>query len=111
MQSEIVNRGWLPDMDLNHDKQIQSLLCYRYTIGQTSDFKVEGRGRESRLLNLTVSGDHLSENRNPKLEIPSWWRVANFPISDFRLRISGFEVQEAPTRRPRQGQSPHMQNS
>ncbi len=27
---------WLPDMDLNHDKQIQSLLCYRYTIGQTN---------------------------------------------------------------------------
>ena len=26
--------SWLPDMDLNHDKQIQSLLCYRYTIGQ-----------------------------------------------------------------------------
>jgi hypothetical protein len=33
-QSEIVNGSWLPDMDLNHDKQIQSLLCYRYTIGQ-----------------------------------------------------------------------------
>jgi hypothetical protein len=33
-KSEIVNAGWLPDMDLNHDKQIQSLLCYRYTIGQ-----------------------------------------------------------------------------
>ena len=31
--------GWLPDMDLNHDKQIQSLLCYRYTIGQTGAFK------------------------------------------------------------------------
>ena len=30
-----VNGEWLPDMDLNHDKQIQSLLCYRYTIGQT----------------------------------------------------------------------------
>jgi hypothetical protein len=30
-----LNAGWLPDMDLNHDKQIQSLLCYRYTIGQT----------------------------------------------------------------------------
>lgn len=28
---------WLPDMDLNHDKQIQSLLCYRYTIGQCAD--------------------------------------------------------------------------
>ena len=27
---------WLPDMDLNHDKQIQSLLCYRYTIGQAN---------------------------------------------------------------------------
>ena len=33
-KSEIVNAEWLPDMDLNHDKQIQSLLCYRYTIGQ-----------------------------------------------------------------------------
>ena len=30
---------WLPDMDLNHDKQIQSLLCYRYTIGQVSASK------------------------------------------------------------------------
>ena len=26
---------WLPNMDLNHDKQIQSLLCYRYTIRQS----------------------------------------------------------------------------
>src|SRR5438045_1255568 len=26
--------SWLPDLDLNQDKQIQSLLCYRYTIGQ-----------------------------------------------------------------------------
>ena len=34
-KSEIVNGEWLTDMDLNHDKQIQSLLCYRYTIGQT----------------------------------------------------------------------------
>jgi hypothetical protein len=29
-----IEKIWLPDMDLNHDKQIQSLLCYRYTIGQ-----------------------------------------------------------------------------
>ena len=36
--------NWLPDMDLNHDKQIQSLLCYRYTIGQTSAFKVNAFG-------------------------------------------------------------------
>jgi hypothetical protein len=40
---------WLPDMDLNHDKQIQSLLCYRYTIGQTNDSKVGVRTGESRL--------------------------------------------------------------
>ena len=33
-KSKIENEEWLPDMDLNHDKQIQSLLCYRYTIGQ-----------------------------------------------------------------------------
>ena len=31
------DRKWLPDMDLNHDKQIQSLLCYRYTIGQCGE--------------------------------------------------------------------------
>src|SRR5512136_2341446 len=31
--------SWLPDMDLNHDKQIQSLLCYRYTIGQAGAAK------------------------------------------------------------------------
>ena len=38
---------WLPDMDLNHDKQIQSLLCYRYTIGQGRAFSLENFGRES----------------------------------------------------------------
>lgn len=27
-------KTWLPDVDLNHDKQIQRLLCYHYTIGQ-----------------------------------------------------------------------------
>ena len=32
-------KPWLPDMDLNHDKQIQSLLCYRYTIGQGAAVK------------------------------------------------------------------------
>ena len=47
MRAMIENGRWLPDMDLNHDKQIQSLLCYRYTIGQTGAFKVVGRSRES----------------------------------------------------------------
>ena len=41
--------NWLPDMDLNHDKQIQSLLCYRYTIGQTSALKVGVPPAESRI--------------------------------------------------------------
>lgn len=27
-------KDWLPDMDSNHDKQIQKLLCYHYTIRQ-----------------------------------------------------------------------------
>ena len=43
-KSEIVNGEWLPDMDLNHDKQIQSLLCYRYTIGQKRIFRLENFG-------------------------------------------------------------------
>ncbi len=33
-RGKIEVKGWLPDMDLNHDKQIQSLLCYRYTSRQ-----------------------------------------------------------------------------
>ena len=47
---------WLPDMDLNHDKQIQSLLCYRYTIGQTSVIKVECSIMESRLVEMLSCG-------------------------------------------------------
>jgi hypothetical protein len=47
-KSKIENAKWLPDMDLNHDKQIQSLLCYRYTIGQTSVSKVGVPPPESR---------------------------------------------------------------
>tara|TARA_B100001123_G_scaffold165560_1_gene190742 strand:- start:774 stop:899 length:126 start_codon:yes stop_codon:yes gene_type:complete len=30
-------KEWLPDKDLNPDKQNQNLLCYRYTIGQSAD--------------------------------------------------------------------------
>lgn len=42
LRGEMNKGNWLPDMDLNHDKQIQSLLCYRYTIGQAGAFgKVE----------------------------------------------------------------------
>ena len=41
--------NWLPDMDLNHDKQIQSLLCYRYTIGQTSTPRLKSLRAKSSL--------------------------------------------------------------
>ena len=37
-------------MDLNHDKQIQSLLCYRYTIGQAGGSKLDASGGESRFV-------------------------------------------------------------
>ena len=48
---------WLPDMDLNHDKQIQSLLCYRYTIGQTSAVKVGFWRPESRTRAVPARSD------------------------------------------------------
>ena len=41
---------WLPDMDLNHDKVIQSHLCYRYTIGQA--------GASAKLEGLNVQSSH-----------------------------------------------------
>jgi hypothetical protein len=51
-------KKWLPDMDLNHDKQIQSLLCYRYTIGQTSAHKIKVPRTESRLHGDWVDYSH-----------------------------------------------------
>ena len=39
-------------MDLNHDKQIQSLLCYRYTIGQDGTGKLNSLNQESRIVGL-----------------------------------------------------------
>jgi hypothetical protein len=40
--------NWLPDMDLNHDKVIQSHLCYRYTIGQAGALrKLDGFNTQS----------------------------------------------------------------
>ncbi len=48
-KSNVKNAEWLPDMDLNHDKQIQSLLCYRYTIGQGNLVKLNHLKSESRI--------------------------------------------------------------
>ena len=53
-EARTVESGWLPDMDLNHDKQIQSLLCYRYTIGQRSGYKLGCSVAESRIVGGTV---------------------------------------------------------
>lgn len=55
-----VNGIWLPDMDLNHDKQIQSLLCYRYTIGQTgaSDRLNPFPAQSSRALGSRITHHH-----------------------------------------------------
>jgi hypothetical protein len=57
-KSEVVNGEWLPDMDLNHDKQIQSLLCYRYTIGQTDVWHRLGNfaGQSSRQAGSRANG-------------------------------------------------------
>ncbi len=86
--------GWLPDMDLNHDKQIQSLLCYRYTIGQTSDNKVGSRPKESRIVGLkrnrsgASSFEPLSiEPRNTRNTRKSASR-ASFPV--FRVFPGSF---------------------
>src|SRR6266705_510307 len=57
--------SWLPDMDLNHDKQIQSLLCYRYTIGQMSASKVKVGQGESRLLKGSTARPGRGRRRNP----------------------------------------------
>src|SRR5712664_981961 len=59
-KSKIQNGSWLPDMDLNHDKQIQSLLCYRYTIGQTGAAKLgHPRQESSRVSKLQTSNSKL----------------------------------------------------
>jgi hypothetical protein len=69
---------WLPDMDLNHDKQIQSLLCYRYTIGQVvaSQSKESIRGVKTGTHRLRIANCELPietplrvKIRNPKSEI------------------------------------------
>ena len=65
---------WLPDMDLNHDKQIQSLLCYRYTIGQAgaSDRLRGFVAQSSRQTGLTeeLNGVDARPHPGPRTVIP-----------------------------------------
>ena len=65
---EIRSGGWLPTMDLNHDKQIQSLLCYRYTIGQSRAFKVGVPDRESRTEGRTEDRGITQRRQDAKKE-------------------------------------------
>jgi hypothetical protein len=70
-KSEIANGEWLPDMDLNHDKQIQSLLCYRYTIGQAGALeKLKGlmsqSSRQTLKMSLRDKGKRHSQIANRK---------------------------------------------
>jgi hypothetical protein len=46
--------SWLPDMDLNHDKVIQSHLCYRYTIGHA--------GASGKLMSFAVQSSRQAPN-------------------------------------------------
>ena len=86
-------RNWLPDMDLNHDKQIQSLLCYRYTIGQGNIVKLEhlnSRVKELRIadfgwrifrecdLRSRAIANPQSAIRNPQLNLPCPKNTASF---------------------------------
>ena len=104
-----VKTNWLPDMDLNHDKQIQSLLCYRYTIGQTGVSKVESWGRESRNTAMNRSNwahresarrSANSEIRNSEFEMRNNFESRNSnrfkdaapPNEFFKVLIFGFRV-------------------
>ena len=58
--------SWLPDMDLNHDKQIQSLLCYRYTIGQAG-------------VSDSLTGFPAQSSRQAKAECDTNWEISLAP--------------------------------
>ena len=66
-EREAKRERWLPTMDLNHDKQIQSLLCYRYTIGQCDErHKVGISETETRNGMEFVSGNGFCLDGPPK---------------------------------------------
>src|SRR2546421_3762987 len=82
-------KGWLPDMDLNHDKQIQSLLCYRYTIGQTGALKIESCQPES---SRTIEDGASQDTRRAWTNLLSLAASGLFRVSDFGFRISPYAI-------------------
>src|SRR5258706_11738029 len=83
--------SWLPDMDLNHVKQIQSLLCYRYTIGQTSASKVKAATGESRLLKrfVTALAPAYGVRRQSGAGTPLWLKATRKEIAQLLRSQSG----------------------
>ena len=79
-KSKIENVSWLPDLDSNQDKQIQSLLCYRYTIGQpAAQLSLTGLPARSRdagaLMRYSVKAlKRLCWPRRSTLKIPGFLR-------------------------------------
>jgi hypothetical protein len=73
-------------MDLNHDKQIQSLLCYRYTIGQTNvSDRLNLSVHQSSQQAITVRGT------NPKISLtPGFSRVS--ASRKTKNRFNGFSA-------------------
>src|ERR1700690_786641 len=94
-KSQIPNGDWLPDMDLNHDKQIQSLLCYRYTIGQAGacDRLMGFAGQSSRQTRSemeTPSGNYARPHPGPlpRGEGEATRGALNFDYHNYRHRFS-----------------------
>ena len=103
-QSAIANKNWLPDMDLNHDKQIQSLLCYRYTIGQANGRSIKVQSGESRvrnggvkalkrysvttvLLATTMRKDFCGHKATPPSPCPLPWGEGELPATNFSASL------------------------
>ena len=99
-QSHTANRewGWLPDMDLNHDKQIQSLLCYRYTIGQTgARTKVKFPRRSQVATNMPQEYRHILKYAD---------QPGYTPDIECYLRHGGYEVLQKSAGAPAQNACP-----
>jgi hypothetical protein len=98
---------WLPDMDLNHDKVIQSHLCYRYTIGHAgASGKLEGFAKQSRRQSgvraMLVGNVYASPHPGPlprgegeratakSLELREGFAnvLTNFPAARFTFHVS-----------------------
>ena len=91
-------------MDLNHDKQIQSLLCYRYTIGHGEALcKLNGLSCQSSRQSTVLKGrshlDTTTRTRRVALPLPSDGRAPGVR-GEASLGIRSRESQRCPTPHP-----------